>query len=287
MGSSTHGFLGLMLLVITMLMLQATAHTFYVGGKHGWVPKPKERYNKWAERTRFQVNDTLHFKFHEKHDSVLVVDKESYLKCKTKHPIHKLGGHGHSEFKLDRSGPFYFISGRSKHCRRGQKLIVVVLALSHHKHPSHPPHHAPHHAPSHVPSHAPHHAPSHAPHHAHHHAPHHAPSHAPHHHAPHHHGPHHHAPHHAPHHHAPSHAPHHHAPSHAPHHHPPSHVPANAPSSVPRHAPASGPAHAHSWSPVHAPAPGPSSAASSRFGGSVSVAMGLGIWVVLVLSSFI
>lgn len=35
------------------------AYTFYVGGKDGWVLKPKEDYNHWAERNRFQINDTL------------------------------------------------------------------------------------------------------------------------------------------------------------------------------------------------------------------------------------
>jgi hypothetical protein len=47
-----------------LLVLLATASTcaandFYVGGRDGWTPKPGEPHNKWAERMRFQVNDTL------------------------------------------------------------------------------------------------------------------------------------------------------------------------------------------------------------------------------------
>ncbi|XP_059625380.1 early nodulin-like protein 18 [Cornus florida] len=43
---------------------------------------------------------------------------------------------GDSVFKFDRSGPFFFISGNKENCQKGQKLIVVVLAVrNHHKSP--------------------------------------------------------------------------------------------------------------------------------------------------------
>ena len=32
---------------------------------------------------------------------------------------------------LDRSGPFYFISGAKGHCEQGQKMIIVVLSGIH------------------------------------------------------------------------------------------------------------------------------------------------------------
>ncbi|CAL9233959.1 unnamed protein product, partial [Arabidopsis halleri] len=32
-----------------------------------------------------------------------------------------------------RFGPFYFISGNEDHCKKGQKLIVVVLAVRDHQ----------------------------------------------------------------------------------------------------------------------------------------------------------
>ena len=34
-------------------------NSFDVGGKDGWVINPSESYNHWAERNRFQVNDSL------------------------------------------------------------------------------------------------------------------------------------------------------------------------------------------------------------------------------------
>ncbi|KAG6591953.1 Early nodulin-like protein 2, partial [Cucurbita argyrosperma subsp. sororia] len=103
------------------------AYTFYAGGKDGWVLNPSERYDNWSHRNRFQVNDVIVFKYAKGLDSVLVVSKEGYEKCDLKNPIMKLED-GNSEFKFDRSGPFYFVSGKQGSCEKGQKLMVVVLA---------------------------------------------------------------------------------------------------------------------------------------------------------------
>ncbi|KAG5546211.1 hypothetical protein RHGRI_018405 [Rhododendron griersonianum] len=76
----------LFFLIFTCLIGWLQAYQFNVGGKEGWVSNPSESYyNPWAQRMRFQVNDTL---------------------C-----------------------PFYFISGNKTNCQKGQKLIVVVLAV--------------------------------------------------------------------------------------------------------------------------------------------------------------
>ncbi|KAJ7981485.1 Early nodulin-like protein [Quillaja saponaria] len=101
---------------------------FNVGGKNGWVLKPSEDYNHWAERNRFQVNDTLFFKYKKGSDSVLVVTNDDYDSCNTKNPIQILND-GDSTFKFDRSGPFFFISGNAESCQKGQRLIIVVLAV--------------------------------------------------------------------------------------------------------------------------------------------------------------
>src|SRR6266487_1644630 len=68
------------------------------------------------------------FKYKKDSNSVLVVNKEDYDKCNKKNPIKKFDD-GDSELQLDRSGPFYFISGKDDNCEKGQKLIVVVLAV--------------------------------------------------------------------------------------------------------------------------------------------------------------
>lgn len=64
-GEISENFMGLFLLMISILLLsssssfQAVANDYQVGGKDGWVVKPSEDYNHWAQSHRFQVNDTL------------------------------------------------------------------------------------------------------------------------------------------------------------------------------------------------------------------------------------
>ncbi|XP_024199117.1 early nodulin-like protein 2 [Rosa chinensis] len=127
-------FLCLFLVCLTCFVSATEGYKFYVGGRDGWVLKPSESYNHWAERNRFLVNDTLYFKYNKGSDSVLVVNKDSFYNCNTSNPIHKLDD-GNSEFKFDRSGPFYFISGQDGNCAKGQKLIIIVLAVRHRQTP--------------------------------------------------------------------------------------------------------------------------------------------------------
>jgi hypothetical protein len=60
-------------------------------------------------------------------DSVLQVSKKDYDSCNTSSPI-AVYKDGNTKVKLDRSGPFYFISGAEGHCEKGQKLVTVVLS---------------------------------------------------------------------------------------------------------------------------------------------------------------
>ncbi|KAG2681906.1 hypothetical protein I3760_11G164900 [Carya illinoinensis] len=124
----THFFLYFVLL--SCFLSSSLAYNFYVGGRDGWVLYPSESYSHWAERNRFQVNDTLVFKYKKGTDSVLVVNKDDYYNCNTKNPIKKLE-EGDSEFQFDRSGPFFFVTGKDQSCEKGQKLIVIVLAVRH------------------------------------------------------------------------------------------------------------------------------------------------------------
>ncbi|XP_048422247.1 early nodulin-like protein 1 [Pyrus x bretschneideri] len=118
----------LVILVAALASNSSQAYKFPVGGKDGWVLNPSESFNHWAERHRFQVNDTLFFKCKKGSNSVLVVAKEDYNSCNTKNPKQCLTD-GDSVFKFNRSGPFFFISGNAENCQKGQKLIVVVLAV--------------------------------------------------------------------------------------------------------------------------------------------------------------
>ncbi|XP_028761648.1 early nodulin-like protein 2 [Neltuma alba] len=145
------GFLIFFMFTWLLFASLSQAREFYVGGKDGWVTKPSEDYHHWAQRMRFQVNDTLRFKYQKGSDSVLVVKKEDYDSCNTKNPLQKMED-GDSSFILNRSGPFYFISGKSEHCQKGQKLIVVVMAARGKPHHQSPPTPAPAPAPVVAPS---------------------------------------------------------------------------------------------------------------------------------------
>ncbi|CAL0303766.1 unnamed protein product [Lupinus luteus] len=115
-------------LVLFTLVSISQARIFYVGGNAGWVPNPAENYNQWSGRNRFQINDTLVFKYNNGSDSVLEVTKKDYDGCNKSNPIKKFDD-GETEFQFDRTGPFYFISGEDGNCEKGEKLIVVVLAI--------------------------------------------------------------------------------------------------------------------------------------------------------------
>ncbi|KAJ6811938.1 uncharacterized protein M6B38_277655 [Iris pallida] len=117
----------LVAVILIGLISASSAYDFYVGGRDGWTQSPSESYSHWAQRMRFQVHDKLVFKYKKGADSVLVVKKEDYDSCSTSNPAKKMED-GDSVFVIDRSGPFYFISGSDGNCAKGQKLVIVVLA---------------------------------------------------------------------------------------------------------------------------------------------------------------
>ncbi|XP_054820002.1 early nodulin-like protein 1 [Prosopis cineraria] len=107
----------------------SAAREILVGGKtDAWkIPSSQsDTLNQWAERSRFQVGDHLVWKYDGGRDSVLQVSKEGYANCNTSNPVGEYND-GNTKVKLDRPGPFYFISGANGHCEKGQKLVVVVL----------------------------------------------------------------------------------------------------------------------------------------------------------------
>ncbi|KAH0932251.1 early nodulin-like protein 2 [Brassica rapa] len=116
----------------TTLFSVADARRFYVGGGNGdWAINPHESYNTWSARNRFQVNDTLYFKYAKGSDSVQLVTKADFEGCNIKNPLEKFDN-GEAEVTLNRTGAFYFVSGDQDHCTKGQKLIVSVLAMRNH-----------------------------------------------------------------------------------------------------------------------------------------------------------
>nr|AFK38425.1 unknown [Medicago truncatula] len=126
--AASHPLLLCLILFSASQILVINCTEFEVGGRIGWVvPDSKDKddmYNQWASQNRFKIDDTVHFKYEK--DSVMVVNEEEYGQCKSTRPLF-FGNNGNTVFKFERPGMFYFISGVSGHCTRGQKMIIKVL----------------------------------------------------------------------------------------------------------------------------------------------------------------
>lgn len=67
------------------------------------------------------------WKYDIKVDSVLQVMKEDYESCNTAKPL-KQYNDGDTKVELDKSGPYFFISGAPGNCAKGEKITLVVLS---------------------------------------------------------------------------------------------------------------------------------------------------------------
>ncbi|CAN6271514.1 unnamed protein product [Urochloa humidicola] len=129
MAKSSSYRLGLACFAVAVAVAGATQFT--VGGANGWsIPAAgAEPFNTWAERTRFQVGDSLVFVYPKDEDSVLLVEPAGYNACNTSSYMKRFDD-GDTAVTLDHAGAFFFISGVEAHCRANEKLIVMVLAAS-------------------------------------------------------------------------------------------------------------------------------------------------------------
>ncbi|KAJ4975107.1 hypothetical protein NE237_000213 [Protea cynaroides] len=116
---------------LALLMRRVDATEFKVGGAKGWNVASDDpnvnTYNQWAETHRFQIGDSLLFVYPADKDSVLQVKKEDYDSCNRASPIASFKD-GHTSFKFDKNGPYYFISGVPENCKKNEKILVVVMA---------------------------------------------------------------------------------------------------------------------------------------------------------------
>ena len=159
------------MLFIYLFISFTEARELLVGGNsNAWkIPSSEsESLNKWAEASRFQIGDSLGtntipkiyslffhisssgsclfdsriciliwvlfcltvWNYDPSKDSVVQVSKKDYDSCSTSSPI-AVYKDGNTKVKLDKSGPFYFISGAEGQCEKGQKLVTVVLSGRH------------------------------------------------------------------------------------------------------------------------------------------------------------
>ncbi|KAL5548273.1 hypothetical protein UlMin_003504 [Ulmus minor] len=116
-------------LCISMLMQMSNATDFAIGGSKGWTvdSSTTSYYNKWAEKNRFQIGDSIVFVYPAGQDSVLLVNQNDYNNCNTDNPQQKFTD-GHTSYKFTQSGPHYFISGNRDNCNKNEKVVVIVLA---------------------------------------------------------------------------------------------------------------------------------------------------------------
>ncbi|KAL0843641.1 hypothetical protein Bca101_016887 [Brassica carinata] len=125
----------MMCCLFLLLCLLCEGREILVGGKSNTWKVPdstEETLNHWSERTRFKIGDSLLWKYNAENDSVMQVNQKDYERCDRSEPIRGYKD-GHTKIELNRSGPFYFISGEEGHCQRGEKLLVVVLSPNHNR----------------------------------------------------------------------------------------------------------------------------------------------------------
>ncbi|CAN8273409.1 unnamed protein product [Cochlearia groenlandica] len=123
------------IMTIVFLLFTTMSHAskprlILVGGYFGaWkIPDSSNNtLNHWAENNRFKIGDFLVWKYEKNVDSVLQVTKEDYEYCNTSNPL-KQYNDGDTKVELEKSGPYFFISGAPSNCEKGEKITLVVLA---------------------------------------------------------------------------------------------------------------------------------------------------------------
>ncbi|CAA2966821.1 early nodulin 1 [Olea europaea subsp. europaea] len=102
--------------VVFCFCVGSEAREFIIDGENNlWaVPSSVDEFNKWAEKTCFQIGDSLVLKYYSKTDSVLEVTEEDYKICNNANPI-KSHHDGETTVSLEKSGLFFSISGAEEY----------------------------------------------------------------------------------------------------------------------------------------------------------------------------
>ncbi|CAK8577187.1 unnamed protein product [Lathyrus sativus] len=115
---------------LVLMIHNGASYEFIVGGRKGWSVQGDSSFNpfnQWAEKSRFQVGDSLVFNYQTGQDSVFYVKSEDYASCNTASPYAEFSD-GHTVFKLNQSGPHFFISGNKDNCVKNEKIKIIVLS---------------------------------------------------------------------------------------------------------------------------------------------------------------
>ncbi|KAJ8526845.1 hypothetical protein K7X08_029322 [Anisodus acutangulus] len=121
--ASTNFLIALFVVVVIAGPAMATDHL--VGDDQGW--KLEFNYTKWAESKKFHVGDKLIFKYKKDAHNVYKADKEAFQSCTPSSDVTPLTS-GNDEITLTSPGKKWYICGIGKHCEKGVKLAINVLA---------------------------------------------------------------------------------------------------------------------------------------------------------------
>ncbi|KAK3025872.1 hypothetical protein RJ639_042301 [Escallonia herrerae] len=115
------------LIVVSTLLVGATADTFTVGEEMGWtIPAVGDiMYKTWASQKDFELGDILVFNWNGTHN-VAKVTKEDYDNCNSTNALVAIQTASPANFTLDTNGSHYFICSIDNHCGRGQKVTATI-----------------------------------------------------------------------------------------------------------------------------------------------------------------
>ncbi|XP_062213164.1 blue copper protein 1a-like [Phragmites australis] len=112
-------------LAIAFLPSLAVGTEHWVGDESGW--SLGFNYSAWAETKRFEVGDTLVFKYTSPSHTVVEVGGVDFAACNKPGDATKLAT-GEDRVTLDTAGRRWFVCGVGEHCQKGMKLKISVLA---------------------------------------------------------------------------------------------------------------------------------------------------------------
>ncbi|XP_022853871.1 early nodulin-like protein 1 [Olea europaea var. sylvestris] len=114
--------------VVFCFCVGSEAREFIIDGENNlWaVPSSVDEFNKWAEKTCFQIGDSLVLKYYSKTDSVLEVTEEDYKICNNANPI-KSHHDGETTVSLEKS---------ATNLQRRHLLLIITVTTTMHRAPA-------------------------------------------------------------------------------------------------------------------------------------------------------
>ncbi|KAM3321929.1 mavicyanin [Capsicum chacoense] len=123
--ASTSLLIALFVFVVAMVAGPAMATEHWVGDDQGW--KLDFNYTTWAATKEFHVGDKLIFKYKKDVHNVYKADQEAFKSCTPSSDVTPLTS-GNDVITLTSPGKKWYICGIGKHCEKGVKLAINVLA---------------------------------------------------------------------------------------------------------------------------------------------------------------